>query len=472
MNPRTTYRVALICYLPLLIMAGLFYKERVAFIDLALHLFELVRNGAPAIQNYRFVALVTQWLPLAGIKAGLSLETLMQLYSLSFVLLQLAVYLLCGALKQYKAGLVLLLCQLLLVTHTFYWVQSELGQGLCALVLCYALMNRGVPRANGARIVSIIGNLILIPTVAFAHPLLAFPFGYGMLFLLFRKPARENQVAIAVATGLFIASFAIKLRFFHNSYDSAAFDGLRNFKAYFPNYFTLYANKRMLIHSLGTYLLLTIAAIAVPVFYIRRKQWQKLALFCCFAGGYLLLINVCYPGPEVLDFYIENMYQPLAFFCALPLIYEMMPLLRRRGIQLALGLGVALFGLARIYQQHTPYTGRVAWLERYIDRHRHEKLLSPFDENARKVLFMDWATPYEIWLLSTTRSSETASLIITEHMPEMIWITATGLPDVFYPTWGDFPYRELPKRYFRFTDSTTKYRLGQPANVLPGGPSQ
>ncbi len=69
--------LGLATYTLLLILAVIYYLERTVFADIAFHLFSLIMTENWTIQNFRFGALFTQFLPLLGIKLGVSLQSLL-----------------------------------------------------------------------------------------------------------------------------------------------------------------------------------------------------------------------------------------------------------------------------------------------------------------------------------------------------------------------------------------------------------
>ena len=124
---RWPMRLALLTMLVLLVFAWHFYLERSAYYDLAYHLFIYLKTKALFVQNRRFVAIVTQWPTLMAVRAGLSLDHVLRLYSVVFVAYYLAVFLLCAYwLRNEQVALVVALLYVLLASRTFYWAQSEL----------------------------------------------------------------------------------------------------------------------------------------------------------------------------------------------------------------------------------------------------------------------------------------------------------------------------------------------------------
>lgn len=80
------FSLGLMAFLAISLLAGYFFRERVALLDAAYQLFMLIYKGDFAIQSGRFGAVVTQVFPLISVKLGLSLKMVMLSYSLSFPL--------------------------------------------------------------------------------------------------------------------------------------------------------------------------------------------------------------------------------------------------------------------------------------------------------------------------------------------------------------------------------------------------
>lgn len=410
----------------------------------------MTRTAEPAIQNYRFGAFLTQALPLVGIKAGASLHALMLIYSLSFVLLHFGVFAFCGlALKAWRPALILLIANALFATDTFYWIQSELPQGLALSVLLFAFAERASGRFGTAFAACAVA---LTPVVAFMHPLLIFPVMFWIAYRLLDRASPRLLILVALA---YLLSVAVKTFFFKTAYDSSAFEGLKNFREHFPNYFRNYANKRLLLRCLGPYVLLPVAFVGVVWWQARKKNWLKLALVGLSVLGYGLLINVSYPNKETTAFYIENMYLPIGLMLGVPLVYDILPRHLGKGRTSWIALAVVLFALIRIGGAHRPYAQRLAWLRNAVFQKLSEKRILPASQTPQELLLMDWGIPYEAWLLSTSERNTSASLLVASD-PEK-FSGEMGNTEHFLTPWGSHSYASLPTQYFMFRNTSAGY---------------
>lgn len=439
-------------YAVLAVLAYVFYKERTVFIDIAFHLFYILKDGAPTIQNNRFGAIFTQMFPLLASKAGLSLAQVMVAYSVGFVAYYAAIFFLCLRLSRPHA-LMLLLFNVLMVTNTFYWIQSEFSQGVAFALLWWAMVGH-YARLERMPAWALGSSFVMLLFVVFFHPLLPVVFLFLLLFHLSHQDYSEHKKLIVSGLIAFVGFVAVKSRFFKTAYDSDASDRLRNFlklKKYVdPRVWGQFGDQ--LLHHYYLFLLLLPV---IAFYYTRRRAWAKLALSFGFFFGYLLLVNVSYPeGAEA--FYLENLYLPLSVFIIVPLVLDVLPALASRWATAAVA-AVLLVRVLHMGFQHEPFTARLNWERNFLKQAPGDKLIFPNTVAPMDTMLMTWGTGYEFWLLSTVETGQTRSLLIeddpTHFGKEM------DNPHRFLTKWGAFEYGELPKRYFILNDTTKGYEV-------------
>ena len=441
-------------YLILAIFALIFYKERTAFLDMSFHLFYILKDGTYTIQNYRFGAFVTQSFPLVGAKFGLSLKSIMQLYSVGFVLFYAAIFtIIIRLLKSVKFAIIMLLFSTLMVTHTFYWIQSELPQGIALMILYFAFL-KYMSLVDKNRDNSIINIPVIVVSsfvLAFIHPLMIFPVAFvTFYFIIIDSDGRKLYLSSFIS---FFAIYILKSIFFKTEYDSGAMKGIINIFKLFPNYFTLQSNKNFIHYIINDYYLLIATLLVVLGYYISKKNYLKALLVAFFFFGYLLLVNVSYPaGAE--NFYMENLYLPLAVFVIFPLVFDLFVRLRYKILWPVLILILAI-RITDIYFAHPLYSDRVQYIEDYIEKVNNSKQKKQIiDEKlmSKDTLLMSWASPYEFWLLSTIKTGKTLSIFITDDINAFEW--GKNYNKKFLTKWGTFDYSELPSKYFIMKDSS------------------
>src|ERR1700722_16767096 len=93
----------------LFFIAWYYYKERMLSYDSANYCMEII-NTKSYLNYGRWGAAFAQFLPLSALKNHCSLQTFLQLYSVSFILIYYLIFLICTVvLRNNKAGLILML---------------------------------------------------------------------------------------------------------------------------------------------------------------------------------------------------------------------------------------------------------------------------------------------------------------------------------------------------------------------------
>lgn len=443
----------IIVYILLSVLALYFYLERTIFNDVAFHLFYMLKDGNFAIQRHRYISAFTQIFPLIGSKFNLGLAQVMQLYSLSFVLFNLIVFLWLTWLKQYRFALVLLLLNTLMLSHSFYWPMSELPQGIALVLLLIGIIHSHIKKKKNNKVFLSISIALLLFLIVFSHPLVLFPFGFIVFYFALKKE-KEHLKWYGICLFIFTIVFVSKFIFLSSGYEKGAMGGLKNIVYLFPHYFSTASTKNFLKYIFTDYYLLIIILGFTVVQLILQKKHLKLALTLSFFFGYLFLINTSYPNSDVQQFYIENLYLPLSIFVAIPFVFDILPLFSRQKVLWGLVL-VFSIRLVGIYTAHQAYTQRVEYLSNYTEQLRlseHKKQIVNENLLAKDSLLITWGTPFEVWLLSTLRYKNTLSFISVKNTKDYLWVLPHNKK--FLTRWGSFDYKDFNSPYFIFEDTT------------------
>ena len=458
MNKRFTLFSGIVLYFILIVLSVLFYKERTIMFDTAFQLFQILRNNDFAIQVNRFGSAITQAFPLYTSRLNFSLETITIIYSLGYNLFYFASFLVVLLVfKNIKMAWVNLLFTIGITTHTFYWIQCELVQGVIFTLIYLAYVDYVLQSQKINAWFYILSPLFLI-TIIFFHPLLPFVllFGLSFLFLQYRIQFKK-LLAIAV---VFVALYFAKTIFIKTDYDSSAMGGLNNFKWLFPNYITIQSNKNFIQYCLYYYYFIPIIFIVVTAYYFYSKAFLKLLLFCSFFFGYLLIVNVSHQGGGD-QFYLESQYLILTIFLAMPLLYDVLPNISNSTIpKFVLGF-ILIISTIRIYNTHFQYTEKLNWYQKTIaeiDTLPQKKVVLKQADVPMNKIILSWGCAYEFWLLSTIEQQKSASIIIAEFDAE--FDHAINNKKVFIGKWEQIPYSEFKnKNCFIFNDSSSYIKL-------------
>lgn len=450
--------IGLLTFSTMLVLSILFYKERTCFIDISYHLFSILKENSFAIQNNRFGAFFTQLFPLLGYRMDASLTAITVAYSVSFVILSFLTFIITFiGLRNRKVGITYLLFVMLMTTHTFYWIQSELPQAFSFLFILIAILDNSLNSDKGLHAYTWVSISILTFIICFTHPLLIIPFYFLLIYYYFTYSKKRE---IIYSVGLIYFSFYIfKYLFFKTQYDSEAMSGVKNFLTLFPDYINLRSNKNLIIYLLKDYYFVLILLIITLLTFFREGQIKKSMILSCFFVGYCLLVNVSYPNGAD-QFYLENQYQILAFLVAVPFTYDILPKIENRKIQYVFLSIVCVTGLLRIINTHSIYTDRLNWNRNLLSSTKNlpnKKLILASSSVPKDTLLLTWASSYELWLLSTLEQGESRSIIIEEKSNEFDWALPSNTS--FISKWGTFNYSDLNRQYFVFNDSTGYVRI-------------
>jgi hypothetical protein len=449
------YYTGFAAYATMLVLSVVFYKERMVLPDTAFFLFNIVKDNWFCIQVYRFGDVFSQLLAVPARRMGLPLDVIMVCYSAGFTLFHFACYAICGSvLKQYRFALVILLANLLFTTGSYYWAISQLPQSISLLMVLMALL--ADRKWENLRAYEKTIAAFLAITLAFFHPLAIFVLTYAILYFSSTGNILERKAAYFVSA-IYVAALAAKAIFFRTPYEQHSLSGLKNFAALFPNYFTTYANASFLVKCTGPYMAIPVLVAIIVALYIREAKWRRLSFFILCFIGYLFLINISYYSSKTPNFYIESLYMPLALILALPFVFEALAPSKNAFFNVFICGLIVIVGCMRLYTTHHTYTARLNWERALMGNYMDKKIILDAKKRNTAILQMLWGTPYEFWLLSTTERGKTASIIIDENPGERGW--AWQLNNSFLVNWDVVPYRHLPVKYFRFTDSTFGYNI-------------
>ena len=458
---RKAYFIGFAAYIYMLALSFIFYKERTVFLDMAFNLFYIIKDGGFAIQIYRFGDILSQLPPWLAVKAGLPIAIILKSYSAGFVIYYLIAYLICGSvLKRYDFALIILLQSILFASDTFYWMLSQLPQAIAMLVTILAYISNhkeGTIKTPGWALVT--ATLI---TLVFFHPLIVFVLGFCIMFFLFSKQSTPDRKLLYTIVALYAAGMILKFIFFRAPYEQHSMSGMKNFLTLFPDYITLYSNKRFLHNCLTKYYWLPVLFTGIISFYAWNRERRKLYLLAGSFFAYLMLVNISYPFPITPDFYIENLYLPLGIFITLPFVFDIWPVLQQRKLALPLLLTIIITGGIRLYTTHNIYTARLDYERKMLDVYADKKIILKGRQADTGALLMLWGTPYEFWLLSTLERGKTASIIIDDDPSRRDW--AKQHKQDFIVNWNFYAYKDLPAQYFHLTDTTSGYTIGGPGN--------
>lgn len=430
----------------LVLLALFFWKERAGYMDVAFQTFEMARSGVPAIQVYRFGALMTQIFPLLAIWLKAPLAVVGMSYSAGVVLYQLLLFAYLWLRVRRPAWILIYLITLCTLTsHMFFWIQSEFSQSLPFLIVLLARLSGG---GSGWRYHGL--NALMVGTLVFFHPL-SYPVWVLCALLLY--VSAESKIALQpmgawLLWGAFL--YGVKRYGFDNWYDHEASGrvgriwealpnmGTQSMKQFFDLSYSLYA---------GIWVLL--AALLYLVW--RDRRWFLGVLTLSVLSGYFILIHGSHPVAE--PFYLENFCLAMPVLIAIPLVFTRGGDVVPAGLW-AMGGLLALGFLFRVSLLGGDYKARQDHYRQLINVYGGQKVILSEQQCKDLPYIMSWPSAYEIWFLSQIEQGKTAQVFISDDPGK--YREYLQKRSAFFGL-QIYPYRELPKRYFSLNDTMQAY---------------
>lgn len=450
---RNLFRLIVVFYL--LIIAGsiYYYLERISFMDGTYHLFAMILNNGFSFNSNRFGAFFTQLSPVLGLKMGLSLKSLGIIHSISFPLFYFLSFLFTWiVLKNRKMAVVIFLYNILMVTHSFFWIPLEFLQGTVFALVYFAIVEWFFSNEKNKIWLYILSPFFII-TIIFYYPLMIFVFLFGMIHLYFQFP--KMKVALLVFSIIGILTYYLKSKYFVSSHENESNRMIANFRQLFPTGILTYPSlKHFVKWMIKDYYLVVICYILLTGFYLYHRRYIKWLVLSAFFVGLSFAISINYFEGYAQQFYLEQPYMILSFFVALFCVYEFYDLLREKRVMIALSI-FFLFFIVRIEMVAPAYEARLSWYERMIDN-APDKIILSEKEVPMDIIQQSWASSHETWLISTIKYNRSKSMII-EFVPNE-FDASMDYRNVFITKWATLKYTDLNQKYFRFNDTMSPYK--------------
>jgi len=448
------YWLGVISYLALAFLAILFYKERTIFLDSSFRFFYMIKNEGYELQANRFGSFFTQSFLYLSYAIGLPLKYIMINYSVGFIICNAFVFFVTLKwLKNPTLALTLLFVHVFMVAKTFYWIQSELIEGISFTILYFAMLQHFAKK--GLNIIWGIVLLIMLITVVFFHPLLIIVFAFISLFFIISPENLNHRKYLLWNIPTAIGILVIKSTVFKAPYDSGVLSKTANIIKLFPDYWSMPSNAQFLRFMMEDYYFLPLLILVVLAFYLQQKSWLKLAFVFSFFFGYLFLINATFPHYKT-RVHLESFHIPLSLFLLLPFVTDILPEITKKYALLLLSL-VMLIRLVHIGLNHENFTANLDWKRGILKETAHlknKKLLIQQKQVPMDLLVMSFGSPFEFWMLSTLEFGECRSIVIYNKRETVDKWGKSKKKNKFITHWGSIPYDQFKPPFFDFQDTS------------------
>lgn len=419
--------ILLLSAITLLIFSFIFALQRIIFTDTAVYAFHIITTQGFNVSTNRFVSVLSQLLPLAGVGLGLPLKTLIYLYSINCILIPLVAAALCYfTFKNAATALSVLLFYTIMNVWLFYYPVSEFQMGLCCLLVYHAFLTWYFKKEQPKPALFYGLSFFLIVIIAFSHPLSLYVLLAWLVWFLIDNPSGRKRIMLFPAAVGLLSNGAKELFFKKHEgsyvYDDARSEGLKNFKAPVSSYFDSVLSKTSLHAFTGDYYIILILAALLFVFFLLKKKWFAGFYFIGVLFLFWLLVTVSFRD-YAYDHYPEHLYQPVPFFIALVFGKYVFALAKNTWIRTSVLSLIFCIAFAKIYSNNKYYTDRLDWYQHYIGL-MHQKQIHNGALAPEHIDFGDkysyWASMAESYLLSSLPGPDSTVRLIMLFDPKTI----------------------------------------------------
>ena len=408
------------------IMASIYFRERTLFLDNALQIFLLIQDGYIEINANRWPAVINRFLPLAGVKLGLSLPVILYLFSISYVLVQFVLYKLVKLHNNPYINLCFISILSLPVYHGFFWCNSELVLGILFVLLWYVtfLKHRYLLAA------------LISSVIAWTHPLLLVVFSYFIVQLLVKKKLKSYRAVISIS--VFYLNYYCKETFYPNWYDNIKSETFQNNLEHYP-WHEMLTNLTVWVQS---YWWISILLALTIILLIIKKQWLQLGILAVFTAAYGLLLSISALNQPTDAFYSEVNHYIIYLFIFTSIYGALLPKNKSLLIPI-IALMCLLVPLINWTSASQFYKERIDWYTNILVN--GDRLVIDAHKLDNEHLVMPWASAYESLLLSSI-SGDSKSILISNN-PQEYQLSESS--DLLLTEFRTYPLDSLNKRYFK-----------------------
>ncbi|HNX44121.1 MAG TPA: hypothetical protein PLJ84_05945 [Bacteroidales bacterium] len=430
-------------------LAAYLYKERI-FADSGFYFSQFVNNKTFWIECQRIVLAFSQIIPLAGVWAGIPLQYVLLLYSLShvafFYFLFIFVY---YGMRDRRSGLLIILSQTVGIMYSFFTPMFELYYGVPLLITFYAFWRLELDRPFITLILIILEILLLL-----SHPVAFILFVFLLLYDIPERRESRKPLYLYILVALVYVGVVIYKGFTMCEYETGKLAWQFNFtenKTYLQLLDPAYYNT-MALFFLKYYWEVIAALLVVTITLLKQRQWFRLLLTYGFLASYLFLVNSAYAVSQ--SRYMEQVMFPVVPIVFIPLIYSF-PKEPRPGIK---NISVFLIGALIAYRLFIIYEGSHIFVQR---TRQMESLISSARQMGGSKFYVypqnidrgytqfNWSYPLETLILSSIRGNNYSVTIAPfDDLEFQDNIRKMGANDFLFRRWEIKDKSWLNSRYF------------------------
>lgn len=406
---------------------------KVLYVDNAYLLFNLINQKSFAIAHQRYIMLFFQFMPLAGVKLHLSVNTLIYLYAINLYLPYLVISWICAFVYKSPGPAIGVLLCLFVGTANEFFMTTEILHGIAFSFLLYVLLKKF--DAEQALHTGVFTAMVVFLNV-FGHPISLITTLFTIVhFMLESKSTSKLKKALLPFSLFFVFLLIKKITASPNSYEAGFYAELSAWKKHLFQLHNLYST-RFFFGRPAVYDTVRLFAALVALLLLMQRSYKMLAFYLVAWFGYFLLACIMFNKGDA-DEMMERVFLPLVFFSVLPFCTL---LWKPGGFYATMSCILIGIGVANLLKISQTYTLRVRVLEvvvEHLQKEPGQKFYCNHTEGYQPEMRAPWALSIETLLLSTAQQqgkSVTYYLANGEELdmqnPDLF------LGPVFWPGWS------------------------------------
>lgn len=451
------------------ILAVVFYKERVIWVDPGQQVFEMINANWYKVYVGRYSMMINQTIPLLAIKLGMPLKHVLMAYSLSFVFIYYLCFIICVyGFKNTAAGVCIAFTPLL-IREAFGHSISEAWLGIAYSVVFYALLNyyhQWKKRGLFYIFLFYFLSLVIITINYFIHPITLFTIGFALGFT-FLNNREFKSPHIYILSFIVLGIYLLKFLFPTTTHEDSFFEGVKMADQLLPKLFTLPIIKFIAFAFFKIYLLVFIPLLISILLYIKNKRFVLGLFIVAYVFGEILIASLAfYKGDG--HFALESRLIPLIMTIIIPFVELLKG--KKRNYLLMGGVLVMLTMsyVSLIKDVQLVHTRRI---------NHYKKLLSLVEKYPERKFYMDetiernsainsWGPAVETLLLSSLDGKENSRTIfvVKEGMNVEEGLHHWPCTFLWAPWWMFANEEKLNKKYFDL-QCTEYLKIQNPDNL-------
>jgi len=442
-----------ITFLLLISLSVIYYKERILFFDNVFYLFKIINFEKFNTEAGRYGAFLSQIPVLAALKAGMSLKSLLLIYSISFILIYYVVFMLCThVLKNVVAGFSIVFVLVLCMQQGFYHPTHESHQALIYSLLFYSTINYSFNKKYYLLKYSIGG--LLIALCFFTYPTVLFPLLYIIAFYIIDQHKwRETGIYILVMILIMLSVFKVTYTD-QSSYEGQFLSGLFNLRPGIHDFTGYYSTMFFSRRIGGLYFWLCIIFILAILLQLANKKYLNAGFTFLGTTSFLVLVLYTYRMGDS-DVMMERSFLPLTVFVSVPFFTELLSSKRRSVLipGVLVILVICFAGIRRLNLEGQRFRRRLKNIEQLIEcTHNMDGrkfLLKKSDENISNII-MPWTSSFNSIIVSSMNGNQNTRTIFLYDDLKNWEIYLHDKPDVFLGAdfWLEWQINMLNHKYF------------------------